>query len=195
MVSFGWSTLDHLRDRLIELLNIKMTVVVMVVELNDRRKIADAKAAVHDLGGQLTIGGRLVAADTVTGLKLVDQALAATDVAGSSVAEQHEVVAGWSRSEVGVEGQQPEDAVGSRAEVFGDDLGCIVWDPAQQMLDILAGTQDELLRLLVITVLIACPHQFANLFKILLARLHHLGQTERPFRSLPMHMPLEGVNA
>ena len=48
-----------------------MTEVVMMVELNDRREIADTEATVHDLDGQLTVSGRLISADVRSPLRAI----------------------------------------------------------------------------------------------------------------------------
>ena len=57
-------------------------------------------------------------------------------------------------AEVGIERQQPIDAAGRGAEVLGDELGGVERNPAEMLVDFLQGGEDELLRLLKISVVI-----------------------------------------
>ena len=83
--------------------------VVVGVELEDRRAVADAKAAVDDLDGQLAVGGGAAVVNALGVLQILDQTLRTHDVAGHAVAEQHEVLAAGLGAEVGVEREQAVD--------------------------------------------------------------------------------------
>src|SRR5690606_28123181 len=92
----------QLLDDLNEALRIELPVIVVVVYLDDRCKVADAQAAVDDLHGEFAVRCGLALPDAVPVAKHVDQLLTATNEARRAVTEQHEVFARWFRSKVGV---------------------------------------------------------------------------------------------
>ncbi len=148
---------DDFGDRLVEPGDIQVAEIVVMIHLHDRRKLADAEAAIDNLDSELAVGSRFVSGDAVAILQLVDQLLATSNETGSAMAQQHEVVAGGLCSEVGVEREQPEDTVFGDAEMFADDFGGLRRYPTDQVLNILASAEDEFLRLLVVSRLVIRP--------------------------------------
>lgn len=152
-----WSASDHFGDGFVEFFNVQLAVIVVMIELDNRRDVAHAQTAVHNLHGKLAVGCRLTAGNSVTVPQLVDQMLAPADETGGAMAEQHEVVARLFRSKVGIEGQQPIDTIFADSEVLRDDPRSPKWHPSQQMLHVLKRAKDELLGLFVVLWLKIIP--------------------------------------
>src|SRR3954454_16419101 len=70
---------DCTADRLVELLRGQVTEEVGI-ELADRRLVAHAETAVHDLDGEFTVSGRTAVGDTPGIFQILDQALRAHDI-------------------------------------------------------------------------------------------------------------------
>ncbi|MCO5176306.1 MAG: DUF1992 domain-containing protein [Thermomicrobiales bacterium] len=148
----------------------------MVIDLHGRCKLADTQAAVHNLNGQLTVCSRFVAANTVARLQLINQLLAAGNVTGCAMTEKHEVIAGWLRPKISIESQESEDAILGNAEMFANNAGRFRRHPANEMLYVLASTENHLLCFFEISWLVLRSKQRANVVQIRLADENLLSQ-------------------
>src|SRR5829696_6785357 len=83
---------DGAADRLVELLRGQVAEEVGI-ELADRRLVAHAETAVHDLDGQFAVRRRIAIGDAPDILQILDEPLRAHDVTGHPVAQQHEMLA------------------------------------------------------------------------------------------------------
>src|SRR5690606_27841422 len=73
-------------------------------------------------------------------------------IAAHAVAEEHVVMTAFLCAEIGIEGENCEHASCGGAKVLGYQLGRLVGNPAEVLVNLLTGYQDQLLRLLVIVI-------------------------------------------
>jgi hypothetical protein len=136
----------------VETLYVKVTVVIVMVHLDNRGQVADAETALNDLDGKLAVAGRDAApvglVDPVLVFQIPDQPGGAPDVAGRAVAKQHDVLSRLLGSEIRVESQESKYAVDARTQVVRDLLRRLLGKVAINMLGLLASTQDQFMGVL-----------------------------------------------
>jgi len=170
------STSNDFSNSFVELFDVEFPVVIVVIKLDHWCKIAYAKAPVHNLHGELSIGSRLATGDAVRIAQLIDQLLTSTNETGSAMAQEHEVISGFLSSKVRVERKQTVDSVFTDAKVFGNKPGCPQRDPSQQMLNILKRTKDEFLCFFVVLWMVVCRQYLAYPVGVNVVDLHFLSQ-------------------
>lgn len=163
-------------NRLVETVHVQMAEIFVMVDLHGRSKLANSQTAVHNLNGQLTIRSRFVTANAIARLQLINQLLTAGNVAGCAVAEKHEVIAGWLRSKIGIERQESENAILGYTEMVANNASRFRRHPANEMLYVLAGTENHLLCFFEISWLVLRSKQRANVVQIRLADENLLSQ-------------------
>src|SRR5215217_1924245 len=127
---------DGAADCLVEFLGSQIAEEVGV-KLADRRLVAYAETAVHDLDGQFAVRRCIAVGDSPDIFQILDEPLRTHDVTGHAMAEQHEVHATRLGAKVGVERQESIDASRGGAEVMGYDLGGVHRHPAEMLIDFL----------------------------------------------------------
>lgn len=137
-----------------------------MIELSDRREIADAETAVNELHGQRPILCGLTAVDIVLAIQIVDQLLRTADVACCAVTEQHCVFARRFGEKIRVERQQSEDPVHADTEVLSDESGRRFRHISVEVLRFLACLNDEFKGILVIRRMIVFVENASQWFKV-----------------------------
>jgi len=172
----SWASPNDLGDCLVETVDIEVTKILVMIDLHGRCQLAYAEAPIDDLHRQFTVRSRFVTADAVAILQLINQLLASADEAGRAMAEQHEVIAGRLRPKVSIERQESENAILGYAEMIANNASRFRRHPANEMLYVLAGTENHLLRFFEISWLVLRSKQRANVVQIRLADVNLLSQ-------------------
>jgi len=159
-----WASGDHLLNDLVEPFGGEIAIKT-VVDFGDWSPIADAETAVDDLDRQFAVGRRVAITNPMPIREFLDELLRSSDVAGHTVAKQHEVVAARLGPEVSVEGEQSVDSIRGRPEMLSDDLSGLKRDPTEVFVDFLECAEDEFLSLLII-LRFEVRHNLANDRKI-----------------------------
>lgn len=138
-------------DQIVEHVRGHWTVVV-IVDLDDRRLIADPEAAVDYLYAETGIAGRFAIGNAVGILQSLHQLLRAENVAGHAVTDEQVVMTSGRGAKIGVKGEQTKHSSQCRSEMRGNHLCCFGGDPTEMFIDFLKRGEDELLSLFEIAV-------------------------------------------
>ncbi len=115
-----------------------------MIQLGDRREITHTEASVDVLNGERSISGCMPTIDVVLLIKVINDLLGTTNVAGCAVAQQHRVLTWRCCQEVGIERQEAIDPVRRNAQMLGDQFRRRFWDISVYVLRFLTRLNNQL---------------------------------------------------